>query len=469
MANQPHIITHQDLKFQVIGLGHYLVDVDSTAPADALIIEANDEDYARLLVRKIRGHFNPDIYLKPVFLWRASVGTDVLLEHNHDGSLTALDQVAQLAEVVKRIALRVSHLDQQAVPSYEGQVVKKVLNYLYTRETRTLRPYIDTRSVIGYTFPEMSVNFSDKEEGQLLEILEWAEREGLIWPDFLEKVYQCNSCGSGHLHYREVCPHCDSSNSKSEDLVHHFPCAYVGPISDFRNTIDSTLTCPKCSKSLRHIGIDYDKPSVIHHCNNCDQNFQDANIKSKCLSCQNDVDVKFLVPRHINIYKLTRKGRSAATSGLFASSEAIDDVFGTVNMPTFRTIAHYEVERIKDRAELNASLAMVFVDGVLELYNRMGKKAERKLVEELVGMIRDNIRPMDIIAFETSSTFFVLLPGMDAKAAEEAMNRLATQVTEMLRRNLNEGKLKVTPRVRQLDGLRNAEAQINELSKEFSR
>jgi hypothetical protein len=84
-------------------------------------------------------------------------------------------------------------------------------------------------------------------------------------------------------------------------------------------------------------------------------------------------------------------------------------------------------------------------------------------------MIRDNIRPMDIIAFETSSTFFVLLPGMDAKAAEEAMNRLATQVTEMLRRNLNEGKLKVTPRVRQLDGLRNAEAQINELSKEFSR
>ena len=469
MAYQEHIITHQNLKFQVIGQGSYLVNIDSTAATDALIIEAYDEDYARMLMRKVRGHFNPEIYLKPVFLWRASAGTDVLLEHNHDGSLTSLDQVGQLAETVQRIALRVSHLDNQVVPSYEGQVVKKMLNYMYTREIRTLRPYIDTRSMIGYTFPELSVNFTEKEENQILEILDWAEREGMIWPDFLEKVYQCNSCGSGHLHYREVCPHCDSSNSKSEDLIHHFPCAYVGPISDFRNTIDSTLTCPKCNKALRHIGIDYDKPSVIHHCNNCDQNYQDASIKSKCLSCQNDVEVKFLVPRHINIYKLTRKGRSAATSGLFASGEAIDAVFGTVNMPTFRTIAHYEVERIKNRVEQNASMAMVYIEGVLELYNRLGKKAERRLVEELVAMIRDNIRPMDVIAFESSSTFFVLLPGTDKLAAETAMNTLATNVTEMMKRNLNEAKLKASPRMCQLDGLRSAEAQINELSQEFVR
>lgn len=263
-----HKINYNNLVFYVIDTTNSILNIDHTMGYDAIILDASDPEYARIVLKKIRSHYNPEFYLKPVFLLNFKETKDPLLNNMHDGLMTSYDQVVSMSEVAKRIFLKTTQLDNQLIPSFEGQTVKKVLNYMYTRDIRTLKPIVDLNSSIGYTYPELSINFTNTEEPQVLEILEWADREGLIWPDFYERVYLCNNCNSGALSYREVCPHCNSANSKSEDLVHHFPCAYIGPISDFQNTIDNSLNCPKCNKTLRHIGIDYDKPSVIHHCNN---------------------------------------------------------------------------------------------------------------------------------------------------------------------------------------------------------
>jgi hypothetical protein len=127
----------------------------------------------------------------------------------------------------------------------------------------------------------LGISFDDNEEPQVLDALDWAEKEGLVWPDFQERIYVCSSCSGGFLSFREVCPHCKSSNIDGEDLVHHFPCAYIGPVSDFQMEDSSVLNCPKCNKDLHHIGVDYDKPVVINHCNNCDSIFQDIYVKAK--------------------------------------------------------------------------------------------------------------------------------------------------------------------------------------------
>ena len=50
---------------------------------------------------------------------------------------------------------------------------------------------------------------------------------------FLNRIL--HNCKNGHLSFREVCPSCDSANMISEDLIHHFPCGYIGAISDFKN------------------------------------------------------------------------------------------------------------------------------------------------------------------------------------------------------------------------------------------
>ena len=110
------------------------------------------------------------------------------------------------------------------------------------------------------------------------------------------------------MSYREVCPKCSSSNTTPDDIIHHFPCGYVGPMKDYKNQIDDKLDCPKCNKRLRHIGVDYDKPSVIYECNHCAHKFQDYYVNAKCLSCESDKSVDQLRSMEIRSYRLTKKG-----------------------------------------------------------------------------------------------------------------------------------------------------------------
>jgi hypothetical protein len=441
--------------------------IDHLMGYDAIIVDARDADFARLMIKKIRTHYNPEFYLKPIFLINYKESKDPFLNYLHDGLVYSYDQIKELAEVVKQIFFKTTQLDYQLIPSFEAQAMKKVLNYMYTRDLKTLKPYVDLNSIIGYTFPEISVNFDDAEEAQVLEILEWAEREGLIWPDFHERIYLCNQCSSGFLSYREVCPHCNSSNSKSEDLVHHFPCAFIGPISDFKNPIDNTLTCPKCNKGLRHIGVDYDKPSIIHHCNNCDNNFQDFFVKAKCISCSQDIEVQYLIPKSINIYKLTKKGRAAATNGFLSSGQEVEEIFGTINMSTFKVMLHYELERVKANPAQKTSIALINLENIFELYNKVGKKAEKSLLGDLVSLIRENIKPSDFIAFENSSTLYLGLVNTDAMQAEQQLMNLTLVIEKVIRTNFNGFEVKVLSKGKILHPHSKAETQLQDLTKEL--
>ena len=157
--------------------------------------------------------------------------------------------------------------------NFDFRVLLKILRYLYTRE-KELEPVLDEHSWLGYSYPFVSVNFSRSDEHRVFEILETAEREHLIEGIFVDKVNLCDRCYSSFLNFREVCPKCGSADLKAEDIVHHFVCAYVGAESDFRKDGDDEMTCPKCRRSVRHIGVDYDKPGVIYRCNKCQENFR---------------------------------------------------------------------------------------------------------------------------------------------------------------------------------------------------
>ena len=463
----------KDNKIEFENLLFYTLDsnaslkIDHLMGFDAIIVDSRDAEFARFIIKRIRTHYNPEFYLKPIFLINYKESKDPFLNYLHDGIVYSYDQIKEIAEVVKQIFFKTTQLDFQLIPSFEAQTMKKVLNFMYTRDLKTLKPFVDLNSIIGYTFPEISVHFDNAEEAQVLEIFEWAEREGLIWPDFQERIYLCNHCSSGFLSYREVCPHCNSSNSKSEDLVHHFPCAFIGPISDFKNAIDNTLTCPKCNKDLRHIGVDYDKPAIIHHCNSCDNNFQDFFVKAKCISCSQDVEVQYLIPKSINVYKLTKKGRSAATNGFLSSGQEVEDIFGTINMSTFKIMLHYELERVKANPSQKTSIALVNFENIFELYNKIGKKAEKNLLEDLVNMIRENIKPSDFIAFENSSTLYLGLINADAMKAEQQLMELNILIEKAIKTNFNGFDVKVIHKAKILITHSKAEIQLQELTKDL--
>ncbi|MCH5238913.1 MAG: hypothetical protein J1F38_01695 [Muribaculaceae bacterium] len=145
---------------------------------------------------------------------------------------------------------------------------------------------------------------------QKLEELGYAERTKIV-----DRLHICKECGDSHLLFIECCPKCGNSDIRQESMIHHFRCANISPESTYFK--DGGLVCPKCRRTLRHIGVDYDRPATVYTCN-CGNSFMHSNMKVVCTNCLNESSPEELTPIDVVEYKLTPAGIKA-----FASDEAI--------------------------------------------------------------------------------------------------------------------------------------------------
>ena len=132
------------------------------------------------------------------------------------------------------------------------------------------------------------------------------EMEYITPTKFVERIHLCQMCGSDHLLFTECCNKCKSSNLKEEDMIHHFRCANISKESDY--LFDDELRCPKCKRQLRHIGIDYDRPSKVQTCNECGAVQLHSEMKVICSKCGHHMQPLDLKPYDIYEYTFTPHG-----------------------------------------------------------------------------------------------------------------------------------------------------------------
>jgi hypothetical protein len=384
------------------------LDTTQIMAHDGVLIDSSDTSFVQNCILMIRRHHQSEVYLKPIFLCQFHPAKFIHIHALSDGHYISDTDASVIASKSRKIFQKTLELHESKPHNAYGAAIKKALDYMYCRENRILQPVLDPFSIIGYSYPEMSVSFDIHEEAQILDALEWAEKNELIWPDFQEKIYVCNQCSGGLLSYREVCPHCQSSHTYGEDLVHHFPCAYIGPISDFDNENHEGLHCPKCNKGVHHIGVDYDKPSVLYHCNNCDTKFQDLYVKAKCLSCKNDVEVQYLQSRTINTYKLTSKGRHGITQGFENNGLSNDFKFierTLISEETFVTLLTQDCNRIQiEKKELG--IVGITIQNHTAIEKQMGHYRYKKLILELYDIINNELNPLEYLYLDQGHSFY---------------------------------------------------------------
>ncbi len=442
--------------------------IDFLKPYDAVILDCRDPEYARIIIKKIRSHEEMEFYLKPVFLINSKEHKDPYLIELSDGNILSNEQIPELINDILQISTKSAQIETSIIQKFEARLFKKILNFMFTRDLNSFKPYEDVSTTIGFCYPAISAHFDSFESSKALDLLEWAEKENLVWPDFVDRIYLCNNCKNGHLSFREVCPSCDSANMISEDLIHHFPCGYIGAISDFKNKVDSVLSCPKCSKSLRHIGVDYDKPSIINHCLNCDNVFQDYLVKAKCFSCSSDTDVQYLVSKNINAYKVTKKGKLAAISGIATTDYSnSNEVEGTIELKTFAIMMHYEQERIKSNSSISSNIAVFHFENIFELYKTIGKSNEKTLLAEFVEIIRSNITPADFICINNASIISICLNDAASDVTYSIVLKIAKEITELVNNNFNGFKIIIHQRFEALSQKQIFEKQLQSIIKEI--
>jgi len=108
-------------------------------------------------------------------------------------------------------------------------------------------------------------------------------KKGLLKPEFVDRALTCPKCGSPEVYSQYTCPKCKSRDVEFTELIEHTKCGNIGSKVSFMK--DSCLVCPRCHVELAKKTNDYrvignfyqcegsghrfDKPDVIHVCQNC--------------------------------------------------------------------------------------------------------------------------------------------------------------------------------------------------------
>jgi hypothetical protein len=164
--------------------------------------------------------------------------------------------------------------------------VQKLLGKLIKRGVLEFRPAL-TREGIHYV--EIEMDLKDADSVYIEDMLQNLEKQGILEPKVVDRVLTCPDCGSPEVYSKYACPKCDSHNVEYTELVEHTKCGYIGSKDKFMK--GSSLVCPGCQAkfveelkaiAFREIGNCYqcekcgqrfDKPEVIHFCQQCKRSF----------------------------------------------------------------------------------------------------------------------------------------------------------------------------------------------------
>lgn len=412
-----------------------LVDINME-PVAFLILDISDWQAAYQQLQQIRGNTQPGIYLKPVLFHGVLEGVPRDILNAADGILhspdTSLEQSLETwAAKFEPINSRIDKL--MAVYSEgDSNIAFKVLRFMQTRDS-AFKPVPTPQKLSGYIYPKLQPLFIKDDIG-VMETLEFLESRKLIAGQFLSRSYGCTHCGCAFLNFFETCPDCGASDLYTEELIHHFKCAYVGEVSDYLQ--GSNMICPKCDRPLKHIGVDYDKTSVVYHCRSCSNVFQDPAVMTACYDCWRETAPENQVVRDIKTFTISSLGDNAARFGMDSLFQTIlESRVNTTSFAVFKEFFRLEKARIHRYQVSTSCLAILRIDGIERIYGQLGKRSQEVFVE-LSEAFRAGIRNSDVFSIRDETIFLTLLTETSEEHAVTAMTRLEKRIASLLESNL---------------------------------
>lgn len=427
------------------GLNFAIVKTDTNfssldlSKADGIFIENESPEVVTNIIKEVRSSEVAAMYLKPLFVKSLSISTEIVqLTDGRVEDLTmnkALQKSLEINERVKRIQSDVKGLN------FSESLILKTTQYIYTRQ-KPLVPYRNRVSKIGYSFPFLSGYISVEDHLQILDNLSKVKYEEYFKFKTIDKVNLCQECEGTYMNFREVCPSCDSLELKTENLIHHFRCAYIGPESDFKQEED--MICPKCDKLLRHIGIDYDKPSEINQCQTCNHQSQDVNMKASCIDCGHDMDLEHIANRAVQTLQITAAGEKLAVRGFGKKTTTPTYEFKTsknyFGWGLFKILVGQELTRLEMRSHESHF-------GVIQLneesFDFLDEKTKEVLQKEILNIVSQYLRPVDLISYKNFSTFAFLMPESDQRLASEMKDTIDYNLKKLIGDNIDMGSRKM--------------------------
>ena len=104
--------------------------------------------------------------------------------------------------------------------------------------------------------------------------------------DRAESTFSCPRCHSSKLRVHFVCQNCRVSNFVKGEVIEHNKCGHSDLEENFVDrSKEDKMICPKCSKELRLIGVDYFRLESAFKCRHCRTIFSNPLQEYDCTEC----------------------------------------------------------------------------------------------------------------------------------------------------------------------------------------
>lgn len=314
----------------------------------------------------------------------------------------------------------------------------RVLQHVLTQDEPVLSPARNRDSFCGYSYPEIQEILGEA-PGTEIALLNSLAELGLFDRQPVDKIHLCPSCHHYALNFREICPQCQSPLLRQVELLHHYACGYLAEEEQFRQGV--RLECPKCQQTLRHIGVDYERPGQAYRCQACQAGFSEPDVSCLSLVCGKIFDVDQALLQTIFSYRMTEEGRMAASKGVIEEPPQrpilIDPRFHVYSFHFFKEELNRELARTTRH---HRPFSVLFIKPVLSGEEAAEETAEvpPSVFQHIADRIQQMIRGSDLMALYGERYLALLLP----ETSEEGAAVTARRLHEALRADKLPGNLK---------------------------
>ncbi len=363
-----------------------------------LNLPADEQDRALQAVRR-----DPDRYLHPVFCLEKSPLSPMLA----DGLLVQLDErVPHMLERLALLRLR-EHPDE----------MEKLAWYSWPRAHFRLLPRWQAGCRQGYSYPLLECLLGSEAAGSLPQLVS----ERLLQSEQLvDRVRLCNRCHSAHLNFVDVCPECAHIALEAKPAVHCFTCGHVDDQDAFMQ--QGALRCPKCVTTLRHIGVDYDRPLEKYLCLSCHARFMEAAVLARCHECGQASKPDDLVVTPIHEYRIGKLAHHVAREG--TQRLHLPLTWGTpMAMDHFPWLLQWSNSLLQRHGGSHTLLA-IRVEHLAEFRAELGLLKALQRLAALLARLQALFRDTDVVCQYADDQLLLLLPYTDAEDRAMLQSRI---------------------------------------------
>lgn len=282
-----------------------------------------------------------------------------------------------------------------------------------------IMPVYNSAVNTGYSYPAVN-DFFGITPGEGYSILREFYKDKALARTLIDKVSLCPTCNYHTINFREVCPKCKSLDINIESIYHHFSCGYIGPATDFNSANSDMMKCPKCDKFLRHIGLDYEKPSDTFICKDCNFICSEPAVEFKCFYCGIVAPAEDTVVSNVYSYHATPKTSKIIEYGSFTAFD-IKEVLENDNK------GHFSRDFFDYMLKLKYHEHLEFGDPLIAAILSTG--SSKKVLEEASEYISAMSGHTTLAYKENETTLFLIISRKNLELVKQNAENLLTMIT----------------------------------------